>query len=107
VDPAPDDGDAAGDAGGDDDRDDDVDAVDVDAGCAVPCVAASATPVAPAPRPAARNAVMMKRRIRPVEVDTICPSFLLAVLLQTAPARCGKHAWPDPAASRGAALSGL
>ncbi|HUZ23818.1 MAG TPA: hypothetical protein VMV07_08630 [Streptosporangiaceae bacterium] len=97
----------AGDAGGDDDWDDDVDVVDVVVACdAAPFVAASATPVAPAPMPAARNAVMTKRRARPLEVDTIYPSFLLAVL-QAVPARCRQHAWPDPAASRGAALSGL
>jgi hypothetical protein len=98
----------AGDAGGDDDRDDDVDVVDVVPACdAAPCVAASATPVAPAPMPAARNAVRIKRRTRPFEVDTIYPSFPLAVLQQATPARCRQHAWPDPAASRGAALSGL
>jgi hypothetical protein len=38
---------------------------------AVPCVAASATLVAPAPIPAARNAVMIKRRTRPLAIDAM------------------------------------
>jgi len=62
---APDDGDEPDDgaAGVDDDADgDDV----VEAAAEVePLADASATPVAPAPMPAARNAVMMKRRVRP------------------------------------------
>lgn len=42
--------------------------------------AARATPVAPAPMPAARNAVMMKRRARPLLVEVMCIQPFLYVL---------------------------
>jgi hypothetical protein len=102
------DGDAEDDAFGDDECDDEVVAVDVDVACdAAPFVAASATPVAPAPIPAARNAVKMKRRILPFAIDAICS------LLSPGSATAGQSGLPQsacvarPAASRGAALSRL
>jgi len=59
------------DALGDDDDDDVVDALDVVAAVPVPPVEASATPVAPAPTPAATMPVMMSRRVRPPDLETI------------------------------------
>ena len=64
ADPDPADGEADGDA--------DADVVDVtDGGDAEPLVAAMATPAVPAPMPAARNAVMIRRRARPPKMDVI------------------------------------
>lgn len=63
---ADDDGDELGDA-----EDDDVDVVDaVPAAPELP-VDASATPVTPAPTPAATTPVMMSRRVRPPNLETI------------------------------------
>ncbi len=66
ADPAPADGEADGDDDAGDDDAECADAVDVtDGDAAEPLVAAMATPAAPAPRPAARNAVRIRRRARP------------------------------------------
>jgi hypothetical protein len=69
------DDDALGDA-----EDDVVDVVDVTAALPAPPVEASATPVAPAPTPAATTPVMMSRRVRPPILETIgfLPSRRLA-----------------------------
>jgi hypothetical protein len=64
------DADALGDAE-DDDEDDVVDAVDVVGVVPVPPVEASATPVTPAPKPAAATPVIMSRRARPLTLETI------------------------------------
>jgi hypothetical protein len=73
VEPADGDADVADDAeaGVDEDVDEDVAALVVDAGLPV---AASATPVTPAPRPAATNPVMTRRPARPVP-NALCASF--------------------------------
>ncbi len=63
---ADEDGDDAG-----DEEDDVVDVVDVVAAAPEPPVDASATPVAPAPTPAATMPVMMSRRVRPPVLETI------------------------------------
>jgi hypothetical protein len=67
--------DAADEDGADDalgDAEDDVDdVVDVTAVVPEPPVDASATPVAPAPSPAATTPVMMSRRARPPVLETI------------------------------------
>jgi hypothetical protein len=60
------DDDALGDA-----EDDVVDVVDVTAALPAPPVEASATPVAPAPTPAATTPVMMSHRVRPPILETI------------------------------------
>jgi hypothetical protein len=115
FDPDPADGDAAADGAADAaadadrdaaDADDDVDALDVDvAPDEAPCVPAKATPVAPAPIPAARNAVKMKRRIRPLVVDAIwLPPSLSVPGGPTVGPRWLKDAQPDPARTRSAAL---
>lgn len=77
ADPDPVDGELDGDElDGDDDVECD-DVVDVtDVGDAEPLVAAMATPAAPAPMPAARNAVRIRRRARPMVNVMWLPSFL-------------------------------
>ncbi len=71
------------DAGGDDDvpgdaDDEVVDVVDVTAVVPAPPVDASATPVTPAPTPAAATPVMMSRRARPPILETIRSSLRTA-----------------------------
>jgi hypothetical protein len=62
------DAEALGDA---DDADDVADAVDVVALADAPPVDASATPVTPAPKPAAATPVMSSRRARPPTLETM------------------------------------
>jgi hypothetical protein len=69
--PAPDEDVAPGDADALGDADDEVVAVDVVAVVPAPPVDASATPVAPAPTPAATMPVMMSRLARPPTLETI------------------------------------
>jgi len=70
------------------DADDDVvDALDVPAVVAAPPVDASATPVKPAPSPAATTPVMISRRARPPVLETIGSSFS-----RRPAARCGRLA---------------
>jgi hypothetical protein len=62
-----------------DDEDDVVEAFGVDAAAPEPPVDASATPVTPAPTPAATTPVMMSRRVRPPTLETIrVPPFATA-----------------------------
>jgi hypothetical protein len=68
ADPDPVDGEVDGDGDGDDVECADVVDVTDDV---EPLVAAMATPAAPAPMPAARNAVIIRRRARPPLVDLI------------------------------------
>lgn len=103
ADPDPVDGEADGDA--------DVECADVvdvtDGDDAEPLVAAMATPAAPAPMPAARNAVMIRRRARPPKVDVIW--LLPSVVRWRANGRPAlAPAWAaDPAATRDVTLSSI
>jgi len=73
------DGDDDADALGEEDEDEVVEAFDVVALVPEPPVDASATPVAPAPTPAATTPVMMSRRARPPILETIrVPPFATA-----------------------------
>jgi hypothetical protein len=56
---------------------DEDDVVRTVAVAAVLLAEASATPVPPAPSPAARTPVMMSRRVRPLDLETIVASSLL------------------------------
>ena len=56
---------------GGEDGDDVADVVDAVAAAPEPPVDASATPVAPAPTPAATMPVMISRRVRPPDLETI------------------------------------
>jgi hypothetical protein len=110
ADPAPADGEADGDGDGDDDDDDAdcADAVDVtDGDAAEPLVAAMATLAVPAPRPAARNAVRIRRRARPPLMDVIW--FLLP---KSAGGPAAGPLWApgwgtEPPATRGVTLSAV
>jgi hypothetical protein len=84
-------------ADGDDDAGDDdaecadaADAVDVtDGDAAEPLVAAMATPAVPAPRPAARNPVRIRRRARPPPLMDVIWFLLPSPLAGQQLARCG------------------
>ncbi len=105
VEPADGDADVADDAeaGVDEDVDEDVAALVVDAGLPV---AASATPVTPAPRPAATNPVMTRRPARPVP-NAMCASFLLVSRAEAVGSAQGQHRPRVPGGTRSVALRAL
>jgi hypothetical protein len=106
ADPAPADGDVDGDDDEDVDGDEDIDVVDA---CDVgPLVAAIATPAAPAPMPAARNAVMMKRQAQPPLLDVIrLPPFPSSASASRVRPAEDQHAQANPPGARGGALRAL